>query len=116
MKATAELKMLPVSVLKPAAYNPRKKLKPGDKEYEKMVDIMAPFASFIITVTPDNPRALDKEILADCYRSYGKSVDTAEDVFTAQRQAETLAQEMTEPVIVVFGSLSFIGPLIPRIK
>lgn len=28
MKATAELKMLPVSVLKPAAYNPRKKLKP----------------------------------------------------------------------------------------
>ena len=88
----------------------------ADKEYEKMVDIMAPFASFIITVTPDNPRALDKEILADCYRSYGKSVDTAEDVFTAQRQAETLAQEMTEPVIVVFGSLSFIGPLIPRIS
>ena len=36
MKATAELKMLPVSVLKPAAYNPRKKLKPGDKEYEKI--------------------------------------------------------------------------------
>ena len=34
MKTTAELKMLPVSVLKPAAYNPRKKLKPGDKEYE----------------------------------------------------------------------------------
>lgn len=33
---TAELKMLPVSVLKPAAYNPRKKLKPGDKEYEKI--------------------------------------------------------------------------------
>ena len=30
MKATVELKMLPVSVLKPAAYNPRKKLKPGD--------------------------------------------------------------------------------------
>lgn len=33
---TAELKVLPVSVLKPAAYNPRKKLKPGDKEYEKI--------------------------------------------------------------------------------
>lgn len=32
---TAELKTLPVSDLKPAAYNPRKKLKPGDKEYEK---------------------------------------------------------------------------------
>ncbi|MCD8013326.1 MAG: ParB N-terminal domain-containing protein [Lachnospiraceae bacterium] len=36
MKPTAELKMLPVTILKPAAYNPRKKLKPGDKEYEKI--------------------------------------------------------------------------------
>ena len=33
---SAELKVLPVSVLKPAEYNPRKKLKPGDKEYEKI--------------------------------------------------------------------------------
>ena len=33
---TAELKVLPVSVLKPAEYNPRKKLKPGDKEYKKI--------------------------------------------------------------------------------
>ena len=33
---TAKLNVLPVSVLKPAAYNPRKKLKPGDKEYEKI--------------------------------------------------------------------------------
>lgn len=33
---TAELKILPVSVLKPAEYNPRKKLKPGDKEYQKI--------------------------------------------------------------------------------
>ena len=33
---TADLKVLPVSVLKPAEYNPRKKLKPGDKEYEKI--------------------------------------------------------------------------------
>ena len=36
MNKTAELKTLPVSVLKPAKYNPRKKLKPGDKEYEKI--------------------------------------------------------------------------------
>lgn len=36
MKPTAELKVLPVTVLKPAAYNPRKKLKAGDKEYEKI--------------------------------------------------------------------------------
>ena len=43
MKATAELKVLPVSVLKPAAYNPRKKLKPGDKEYEKIKNSITEF-------------------------------------------------------------------------
>ena len=36
MIKTATLKILPVSGLKPAAYNPRKKLKPGDKEYQKI--------------------------------------------------------------------------------
>lgn len=36
MRKTAELKMLPVTVLRPAEYNPRKKLKKGDKEYEKI--------------------------------------------------------------------------------
>ncbi len=40
---TAELKVLPVSVLKPAAYNPRKKLKPGDKEYEKIKNSIEEF-------------------------------------------------------------------------
>ena len=43
MKPTAELKVLPVSVLKPAAYNPRKKLKPGDKEYEKIKNSIEEF-------------------------------------------------------------------------
>ena len=33
---TATLKVIPVSELKPAEYNPRKKLKPGDKEYDKI--------------------------------------------------------------------------------
>ena len=36
MSKLCELKVLPVSELKPAAYNPRKKLKKGDKDYEKI--------------------------------------------------------------------------------
>ena len=40
---TAELKVLPVGVLKPAEYNPRKKLKPGDKEYEKIKNSIEEF-------------------------------------------------------------------------
>jgi site-specific DNA-methyltransferase (adenine-specific) len=40
---TAELKVLPVDRLKPAKYNPRKKLKPGDKEYKKIKDSIEEF-------------------------------------------------------------------------
>ena len=36
MKKVCELRTIPVGELKPAAYNPRKKLKPGDAEYEKI--------------------------------------------------------------------------------
>ncbi|MED5804457.1 site-specific DNA-methyltransferase [Streptococcus anginosus] len=38
MKVTQDMKWvtLPIGTLKPAAYNPRKKLKKGDKEYEKI--------------------------------------------------------------------------------
>lgn len=43
MKKTAELKVLPISVLKPAEYNPRKKLKPGDKEYQKIKNSIEEF-------------------------------------------------------------------------
>ena len=43
MQKTAELKVLPISVLKPAEYNPRKKLKPGDKEYKKIKDSIEEF-------------------------------------------------------------------------
>lgn len=40
---TATLKTIPVKDLKPAAYNPRKKLKPGDKEYEKIKNSIQEF-------------------------------------------------------------------------
>jgi DNA modification methylase len=40
---TPILKNIPVTDLKPAAYNPRKKLKPGDKEYEKIKNSIKEF-------------------------------------------------------------------------
>ena len=43
MKKTAELKILPISELKPAAYNPRKKLKKGDLEYKKIENSILEF-------------------------------------------------------------------------
>ena len=40
---TMEWKTLPIGDLRPAAYNPRKKLKPGDKEYEKIKNSIMTF-------------------------------------------------------------------------
>ena len=40
---TCELKTIPVGELKPAEYNPRKKLKPSDKEYEKIKNSIEEF-------------------------------------------------------------------------
>lgn len=40
---TAELKVLLVAILKPAAYNPRKKIKPRDKECEKIKNSIEEF-------------------------------------------------------------------------
>lgn len=40
---TAEQKILPIESLIPAEYNPRKELKPGDKEYEKIKNSISEF-------------------------------------------------------------------------
>lgn len=42
-KSAMEWKTLPIDQLKPAAYNPRRKLKPGDKEYEKIKNSIQEF-------------------------------------------------------------------------
>lgn len=84
----------------------------ADKEYKKMVDILAPYAECVITVTPDNPRALKKEELAACYLPVVKQVESAETVLEAKELAEEYAEKCSAPVILAFGSLSFIGPLI----
>ena len=43
MKTTSELRVIPIAELKPAEYNPRKKLKQGDKEYEKIKNSILEF-------------------------------------------------------------------------
>ena len=43
MKKVSELRNIPVELLKPAAYNPRKQLKSGDKEYEKIKNSILEF-------------------------------------------------------------------------
>ena len=47
-----ETKLLPVSGLKPAPYNPRKALKPGDKAYEKLFQSTHPARGATVSFKP----------------------------------------------------------------
>ena len=96
-----------ISDLIPAVYNPRKKLKPGDKEYEKMVEILAPTMAAAVVITPDTPRGLQKEILAQLLQAKGVPVQLADTGAEALQKAREQAGETD--VVLVSGSLSFLA-------
>ena len=81
-----------------------------DKEYEKVLQLTAEFASAIVTLTPKNPRALPSADLAECARHYCSCVYDGQTLSGAMVKALELARE--EDVILAFGSLSFLGELI----
>lgn len=78
-----------------------------DKEYERMVDILCDTMKRAITVTPDNPRGLNKDILAALIKARGVDVCTADGHDMAMQLA--LEGAACDDVIVVCGSLSFIA-------
>lgn len=79
-----------------------------DKDYKKIIEITAPLAEHIITVeTPDNPRALPKEVLKNEVEKVNVSVEIGENIETAIKK--NLSYMGAEDVLVIFGSLSFLG-------
>lgn len=85
-----------------------------DKEYEKMVEILAPTMTYAIVITPDSPRGLKKEILAGLLQKKGIQTEMAE----GSRQALALAKAKAgkEDVILVSGSLSFLADYLQPIS
>lgn len=82
----------------------------ADKDYEKMIEITAPLADTIITITPDNPRGLPAEKLAKTAKMYCGNVFVGSDLEQAMQQAKVLVEKNSDKTaIVMFGSLSFIG-------
>lgn len=79
-----------------------------DKEFEKVISLTAPLAERIVTIqTPDNPRALTAEELRDAVAKVNPSVEAAGSIREAvQKLYATVSKD---DVIVVFGSLSFLG-------
>lgn len=74
-----------------------------DKEYERMVDILAPYMKEAIAITPDSPRALSKEELKVVLEKSGVKTVTADS------PEEAIAMTNGSDVMIC-GSLSFLKP------
>lgn len=75
----------------------------ADKEYERILAIMAPCGERVFCVTPDSPRALPAERLAECARKYYPEVSCCGSV----KEALWTARDGKHTVLA-FGSLSYL--------
>ena len=82
----------------------------ADKEHEKMLEVMMPYANRIYTVTPPNARGLDAKILAEEVKQWKEDVICCETIEVALKEAISHAQEQNCPILA-FGSLSYLGEL-----
>ena len=75
-----------------------------DKEYEAMADELSEVVSHAVTITPDNPRALDAKEYADTLSARSISVSVANSVTAGVKAALHLAQHESAAVVCL-GSL-----------
>ncbi len=79
----------------------------ADKDYETMADVMFCAGDTVYTVTPNSPRALSAEALADCLREKKIHAKPCGDI--AQAVKEALQEAKADDVVLAFGSLSYLG-------
>lgn len=77
-----------------------------DKEYEKILAHVAPLVQKIITVTPDNPRALSAVKCMEAARVFCSCVEVGETVERAMDMARQ--EEKQYDVVLIFGSLYYL--------
>ena len=82
----------------------------SDKDYEQMVQILAPAADKIYTVAPDNPRALSSKELCSCVSKYHQDVEERQRLSECLREVKQKADK--DDVIIICGTLSFQNELI----
>lgn len=87
----------------------------ADKEYDYVMSQLTPLADRVITVmTPNNPRALAADKLAEDVKKYNSHAEAADSLADAVRRARAYAGE--DDMILAFGSLSYLGDLIREIR
>lgn len=87
----------------------------ADKEHEEMLRIMLPLAQQVFTITPDNPRAMDGQILAAEARKYHEHVSACPTVKEAVQKALSVA-DGERTMVLAFGSLSYLRELREALK
>ncbi len=81
-----------------------------EKDYEQMADYILPIASQVITVTPENSRALQGERLASYMKKKGMQVRNCLHIQDIVKECLLETGNMEDEVKnVAFGSLYFIG-------
>ena len=80
-----------------------------DKDYESVIDMMAPYAEEFICLTPDSVRALQAKDLAKAVRKRKLKAAVANDVEDGINKAIRKAGE--DGVIIAFGSLYLAGDI-----
>ncbi len=87
----------------------------ADKEYAYLAERLAPLAERVITLmTPDNPRALSAQELAEAVRPFNPQVEAADSIRDAVSRARKYAGE--DDLVLAFGSLSYLGELIREVR
>ena len=82
-----------------------------DKEYEQIAEIMAPYLSKVYTIDlPNGERNLGKERLCEVLKAKNIQSEPAENIADALEKAK--AECGKEDVVLVFGSLSYLGEVI----
>lgn len=101
------------------AYLPDKKITAlvgvmADKDYQEMFSCIAPHISRFVAVTPDNPRAMPAQELADVLKCFEKPVSYCDHV--AQGVALALSQTAKDEAVLAFGSLYMVGTIRSTVK
>lgn len=87
----------------------------GDKDYSCMVSELAPLAERVYTVTPNNPRSLPADELAEVYRRFGADAVSFETVASAVDAAMRDARSENRPLFVL-GSLYLYCEIYPLVE
>lgn len=78
----------------------------ADKDYDKILALTAGFADTIITITPNNIRALDGEALMREAKKYHHHARNVESIDEAIKKAVGMSGK--DGVVFIFGSLSYL--------